>query len=176
MRAPWRFGWSAVSTMMGDAPGAKARLYEVVLDEASIGRGTPDQEHERAVAIYDLTSENTFAPPGAGDGPFSLRVAEQEGKLTFDINAQSGEALQSFALSMTPFRSLLKDYFLVCEDYYSAIRTASPRQIEEIDRARAALHNEGADLVMARFTDRVAIDAATARRLFTLISSLFWKA
>ena len=162
--------------MRGDEPGPTARLYEVVLDEASIGRGTPDQEHERAVAIYDLTSENAFAPPGADEGPFSLRVAQQEGKLMFDVAAQSGETLLSFAISMTPFRSLLKDYFMICEDYYAAIRTASPRQIEEIDRARAALHNEGADLVLARFANHVAIDAPTARRLFTLISSLFWKA
>jgi uncharacterized protein (UPF0262 family) len=155
---------------------SKARLYEVVLDEASIERGTPDQEHERAVAIYDLTSENSFAPPGRDDGPYSLRVAHQETKLTFDIHAHSGEPVLSFSISMTPFRPLLKDYFMVCENYYAAIRTASPTQIEAIDRERAALHNEGASLVVARFAERVTIDATTGRRLFTLISSLYWKA
>jgi len=162
--------------MASDPPGATARLYEVVLDGASIGRGTPDQEHERAVAIYDLTSENSFAPPGRDDGPFSLRVALQETKLTFDISARSGAPVLSLAMSMTPFRPLLKDYFMVCDNYYAAIRTASPRQIEAIDRERAALHNEGAALVAARLADRIEIDAGTARRLFTLISSLFWKA
>ena len=162
--------------MTGDSPSPTARLYEVVLDSASIGRGTPDQEHERSVAIYDLTSENSFAPPGRDDGPFSLRVAHQESKLTFDIHTQSDAPVLTFAVSMTPFRSLLKDYFLVCENYYAAIRTASPRQIEAIDRERAALHNEGAALVAERFAERIAIDAGTARRLFTLISSLHWKA
>ncbi len=155
---------------------SKARLYEVVLDETSIGPGTPDQEHERAVAIYDLISENSFAPPGRDDGPFSLRVAHQEAKLTFEIHSRAGEPVLNFSISMTPFRSLLKDYFLVCENYYAAIRTASPTQIEAIDRERAALHNEGAALVVARFVERVTIDAATGRRLFTLISSLYWKA
>ena len=76
---------------------------------------------------------------------------------------------------MTPFRPLLKDYFLVCETYYDAIRTASPRQIEAIDRERTALHNEGADLMAARLADKVEIDRPTARRLFTLISALHWK-
>ena len=162
--------------MTSEPEQSKSHLYEVVLDAASIGRGTPDQEHERAVAIYDLTSENSFAPPGRDDGPFSLRVAHQESKLTFDIASQAGEPVLNFSISMTPFRSLLKDYFLVCENYYAAIRTASPTQIEAIDRERAALHNEGASLVVTRFAERVAIDAATGRRLFTLISSLYWKA
>jgi uncharacterized protein (UPF0262 family) len=161
---------------MSATPAANARLYEVVLDGASIGRGSADQEHERAVAIYDLTSENVFAPPGRDDGPFSLRLAHQDAKLTFDVHTQDGVVVISFSVSMTPFRPLLKDYFMVCDSYYAAIRTASPRQIEAIDRERAALHNEGAALVEARFAVHVAIDAGTARRLFTLISSLYWKA
>jgi uncharacterized protein (UPF0262 family) len=162
--------------MTGAEPESRARLYEVVLDAASIGRGASDQEHERAVAIYDLTSENSFAPPGREDGPFRLRVALQETKLTFDVHSQSGDPVVTFGISLTPFRPLLKDYFMVCESYYAAIRTSSPTQIEAIDRERAALHNEGASLVATRFAERVAIDSSTARRLFTLISSLFWKA
>jgi uncharacterized protein (UPF0262 family) len=162
--------------MSGEDIQGAARLYEVVLDPASIGRGTPDQEHERAVAIYDLTSENCFAPPGRDDGQFNLRVALQETKLTFDVHSRSGEPVAVFAISLTPFRPLLKDYFMVCENYYAAIRSASPTQIEAIDRERASLHDEGATLVATRFADRVAIDAGTARRLFTLIASLFWKA
>jgi uncharacterized protein (UPF0262 family) len=162
--------------MTGRDHGPRSRLFEVVLDGTSIGRGTPDQEHERAVAIYDLTSENSFAPPGRDDGPFSLRVAQQEAKLTFEVQTRSGEPVVNFSISMTPFRPLLRDYFLVCENYYAAIRTASPTQIEAIDRERAALHNEAAGLVAARFAERIEIDQGTARRLFTLISSLYWKA
>ena len=78
-------------------------------------------------------------------------------------------------ISMTPFRPLLKDYFLVCETYYDAIRTASPREIEAIDRERTALHNEGAELLAARLAEKVDVDKGTARRLFTLISALHWK-
>ena len=84
-------------------------------------------------------------------------------------------AIVEFAVSMTPFRPLLKDYFMVCETYYSAIRTASPRQIEAIDRERTALHNEGARCIAARLADKVEIDEGTARRLFTVVSALHWK-
>jgi uncharacterized protein (UPF0262 family) len=158
-----------------DEAARRRRLCEVLL-EGSIDRGSPDQEHERAIAIYDLVEENSFAVPGRDDGPYGLRIGLHDSRLAFDIRTMSGEAILSFGLSLTPFRSILKDYFLICESYYAAIRTASPAQIEAIDRSRGALHNEGASLVAQRLADKVDVDNATARRLFTLISALHWKA
>jgi uncharacterized protein (UPF0262 family) len=151
-----------------------ARLYEVLLDEATLPRLATDQDHERAVAIFDLVEENSFAVAGF-TGPYSLTLAQHEAKLDFEVRLQDGERAAAFSVSMTPFRHLLKDYFLVCETYYGAIRTASPREIEAIDRERTALHNEGAELLAARLADTVEIDKGTARRLFTLVSALHWK-
>jgi uncharacterized protein (UPF0262 family) len=153
----------------------KSRLYEVLLDEATLPRLATDQDHERAVAIFDLVEENAFAVTGRDDGPYSLTVAQAEAKLSFAVRTEAGELVAEFSVSMTPFRPLLKDYFLVCETYYNAIRTASPREIEAIDRERTALHNEGAELLATRFADKVEIDKGTARRLFTLVSALHWK-
>ncbi len=127
------------------------------------------------MAIFDLVEENCFAVRERDDGPYSLTVAQLDAKLNFTVRTEAGEAAAEFSVSMTPFRPLLKDYFMVCETYYSAIRTASPRQIEAIDRERTALHNEGAELLAARLADKVEIDKGTARRLFTLISALHWK-
>ena len=151
------------------------RLYEVILDEATLPRVSSDADHERAVAIFDLIEENYFCALGREDGPFSLTIAQQEAKLVFVVRTQGGETVADFIVSMTPFRPLLKDYFMVCETYYDAIRTASPREIEAIDRERSALHNEGADLMAARLVDKVEVDKQTARRPFTLISALHWK-
>ena len=162
--------------MTAEGTTQRQRLSAVLLDDSSIDRGSPDQEHERAIAIYDLVEENSFAVPGRDDGPYTLRVGSQDSRLAFEVKTASGEVALSFGLSLTPLRSVLKDYFLVCESYYAAIRTASPAQIEAIDRSRAALHNEGAALVAQRLADKVEIDAATARRLFTLIGALHWKA
>ncbi|MGO8799091.1 MAG: UPF0262 family protein [Roseiarcus sp.] len=162
---------------MSAEEGAKRRrLFEVVLDGGSIRRGNADQEHERAIAIYDLVEENSFGLPGRDDGPYSLRIALQDSRLAFEVRTSKGETALSFGFSLTPFRSILKDYFMVCESYYAAIRTASPARIEAIDRGRGALHNEGAELVAQRLADKVEIDSATARRLFTLICALHWKA
>ena len=161
--------------MNGKPTESRDRLSEVVLDEETIPRGVIDVDHERAVAIFDLVEENSFGVPGRDDGPYVLKISQEESKLTFDILTSDGEEAVSIVVSMTPLRPLLKDYFMVCETYYSAIRTASPRQIEAIDRERTALHNEGADLMAQRLAERLTIDQGTARRLFTLVSTLRWK-
>ena len=57
-----------------EAAGDPHRLVAVTLDEDSIGRSSPDIEHERAVAIYDLIEENTFAPVGHDGGPYALHL------------------------------------------------------------------------------------------------------
>jgi uncharacterized protein (UPF0262 family) len=173
MRAPSPSG-SPTSKEAPDVSKRK-RLYEVRLDEATLPRVSPDADHERAVAIFDLVEENQFAVVGRDDGPYSLVIAQQEGKLSFTARTDAGETVAEFVISMTPFRPLLKDYFLVCDTYYAAIRTASPREIEQIDRERSKLHNEGAELMASRMSDKVEIDAVTARRLFTLVSALHWK-
>jgi uncharacterized protein (UPF0262 family) len=154
----------------------RRRLVEVTIDEASIGRGSPDQEHERAVAIYDLVEDNRFALPDRDDGPYRLRVALQEGRLTLDVSPASDETGVMHVLSLAPFRTFLKDYFLICESYYAAVRSATPTQIEAIDNDRRALHDEAAALVADRLAGKIDVDGETARRLFTLIAALHWKA
>ena len=151
------------------------RLSDVFLDEDTIPRGVIEDDHERAVAIFDLVEENSFAVPGRDDGPYTMTISQEESKFTFDVRTSDGEQAVSIVVSMTPFRSLLRDYFLVCETYYSAIRTASPRQIEAIDRERTKMHNDGAELLAQRLSEKVVIDQGTARRLFTLVSTLRWK-
>jgi uncharacterized protein (UPF0262 family) len=159
----------------GGAKNASRRLVAVTLDEASIGRSNPDVEHERAVAIYDLLEENEFAPAADERGPYALHLGIAESRLVFDIRRAGGAPVVTHLLSLTPFRRIVKDYFLICESYYQAIRTATPSQIEAIDMGRRGLHNEGSQLLMERLEDKVRVDFDTARRLFTLICVLHWK-
>jgi uncharacterized protein (UPF0262 family) len=156
-------------------PQKRNRLISIVLDEASIGRGSSDQEHERQVAIYDLLEENQFGLPGRDDGPYGLKIALHDAKLAIEICSEAGNSLAVHILSLTPFRGLLKDYFLICESYYEAIRTATAAQIEAIDMGRRGLHNEGAQFLQDRLKGKVECDSDTARRIFTLITALHWK-
>jgi uncharacterized protein (UPF0262 family) len=153
----------------------RRRLVTVVLDEASIGRANPDVEHERAIAIYDLIEENSFEPVGDDGGPYVLKIALVESRLVFDVTREDGSPVITHMLSLTPFRRVVKDYFLVCESYYAAIKTESPARIEAIDMGRRGLHNDGSKLLIERLKDKITVDFDTARRLFTLICALHWK-
>jgi uncharacterized protein (UPF0262 family) len=161
---------------MSREPKGKAQhLVEVTLDEKSIGRSNSDVEHERAVAIYDLIEENSFAPEGHKGGPYTLQLSITENRLMFDIKTAKGEAVMAHLLSMTPFRRIVKDYFMICDSYYQAIRTATPERIEALDMGRRGIHDEGSKLLMERLERKITMDFDTARRLFTLICVLHWR-
>jgi uncharacterized protein (UPF0262 family) len=160
---------------MAEDFGPHCRLITVHLDERSIGRGTPDQEHERRVAAYDLIEENVFAPVGHDAGPYGLHISLQDGRLVLDIRNAESEPVVAHVLSLTPLRRVVRDYFAICDSYYAAIRMATPSQIETIDMARRGLHNEASELLRERLAGKIALDLATARRLFTLITALYWK-
>ena len=151
------------------------RLAAVTLDEETIGRANEDVEHEREVAIYDLLEQNTFAPAGHSGGPYALHLSINGNRLVFDIKRTDGTPVVAHLLSLTPLRRIVKDYYLICDSYYQAIRTATPDKIEAIDMGRRAVHNDGSQILMERLKGKVAIDIDTARRLFTLLCVLHWK-
>ena len=157
--------------MTGQSPSTQ-RIMNVTLDENSIERRNADIEHERAVAIYDLLENNFFAPAGIGDGPYSLHIGIEEDRLIFDIRDAAETPLDKVALALRLFRQIVKDYFLLCESYYSAIKTASPSRIEALDMNRRGLHDEGSELLRERLKGKIDVDFDTARRLFTLICVL----
>jgi uncharacterized protein (UPF0262 family) len=150
------------------------RLCDVVLDD-SIGRSTPDVEHERAVAIFDLVEENSFTPLGHDGGPYKLRLSLVNARLVLTITTEGDDDVATHILSLTPFRRIIKDYFLVCESYYEAIKTATPSRIEAIDMGRRGIHNEGSQTLLDRLDGKIGVDFDTARRLFTLVCVLYWR-
>ncbi|MGX1309696.1 uncharacterized protein (UPF0262 family) [Amorphus suaedae] len=157
------------------ADGSRQRLVAIDFDESSIARSTPDIEHERAVAIYDLIEENHFAPVGHEGGPYRLALAIVENRLVFAVAQEDGADVMTHVLSLTPFRKIVKDYFLMCNSYFEAIKTASPSQIEAIDMGRRGVHNEGSQILLDRLDGKIEIDFSTARRLFTLLCALRWR-
>ena len=159
---------------MSETERGANRLAAVSLDEGSIARGNPDQEHERAIALFDILEDNAFAIPGRA-GPYALTLGLVENKLAFAISTQAGEPVMTHLLSLTPFRRVIRDYEMICESYFNAIRTASPTQIEAIDMGRRGLHDEASETLRQRLEGKVDLDHQTARRLFTLIFALHWR-
>jgi len=160
---------------MSSGGAGKDRLVDVVLDE-SIGRSTPDVEHERAVAIFDLIEENSFKPVGdEPGGPYRLNLSLVESRLVMAVSRENGDPVVTHILSLTPLRRVVKDYFMICESYFEAIKASSPSQIEAIDMGRRGLHNEGSQTLMDRLSGKIEVDFDTARRLFTLVCVLHWR-
>ena len=153
-------------------PDPDARLVHIELDERTVGRRSPEVEHERAIAIYDLLEDNYFEPVGCGAGPYRLHLGIQESRLIFDIRDAGDQPLGKVPLPLMPFRRIIKEYFTVCETYYNAIKSAPPSRIEAIDMGRRGLHNDGSLLLRERLEGKIELDHNTARRLFTLLCVL----
>jgi uncharacterized protein (UPF0262 family) len=154
----------------------RRRLVRVTLDEATLVARGPDAEHERAVAIFDLLQDNAFSVVGHDGGPYALSLGVADNRLALEISDEAGSPVRKLALPFALFRSLVRDYFTICEAYYEAIKTASRARIETLDEGRRSLHDEGAELLRERLAGVVDVDANTSRRLFTLICALHLKA
>jgi uncharacterized protein (UPF0262 family) len=154
------------------AANSTARIGSIVIDEKSLAPAGPDAEHERKIAIFDLIEQNTFRVIGHEGGPYDVGLSLEDNRLVFDVTEAAGAPVRRFILSMTAMRRIIKDYFMVCDSYYDAIRSSTPAQIEAIDMGRRGLHNEGSQLLTERLGDKVEVDFDTARRLFTLVCAL----
>ncbi len=152
------------------------RICAIDIDDKGLAAPTPEVDQERRVAIYDLLEENSFSIPRAAEfpGPYRLALAIREGRLVMGIGDQAGQKVAEFHLSMGPFRQIVKDYFMICESYFEAVKRLPPSQIEAIDMARRGIHNEGAQVLQDRLAGKAVVDSATARRLFTLICVMHW--
>ena len=165
----------AMSEAATPADTDKSRLVAITLDDKSIATTNPNIEHEREVAIFDILESNKFELEGRDDGPYALNLSIVEDRLVFAVAQEAGGESFTVVLSLTPLRRVMKDYFIVCESYYEAIRIAPPSRIQSIDMGRRGLHNEGSQVLTERLKGKITVDSDTARRLFTLICALHWK-
>jgi uncharacterized protein (UPF0262 family) len=160
---------------MREAASTRSRLVSITLDEQSIAPSSSNIDHERKVAIYDILDANHFELDGHDDGPYALNLSIAEDRLILTVGQEQGDTVSTFVLSLSPLRRIMKDYFIVCDSYYKAIRTAPPSRIQAIDMGRRALHDDGSKLLVERLKGKITVDHDTARRLFTLICALHWK-
>jgi uncharacterized protein (UPF0262 family) len=145
-------------------------LARIDIDEQSLASSSDQIEHERKVAIFDLVEKNHFLPDGVEDQAFNLRLAYEDSRLILEVTGK--DYAHKFMLSMAPFKTIMRDYAMICESYYEALKNATPTQIESIDMGRRGIHNDGADLLEERLKGKISLDRETARRLFTLIYAL----
>lgn len=159
----------------GENGGQRDKIAAITLDQKSLGRANANVEHEREVAIFDILDGNSFRVEGFDQGPYKLNLSVADDRLQFAIFQENDEAVAQHQVPLTPLKRIIKDYFLVCESYYDAVRTAPPARIQAIDINRRTLHDEGSQILVEKLSGKISIDADTARRLFTLVCALHWK-
>ena len=155
------------------------RIIDVQLDDRTILWRSADVEQERRIAIFDLIEGNHFAPQRHATeygGPFRIALSVEEGRLAIAVKREDDTPLETLVLALGRFRRPIRDYFAICDSYYQAIRASTPQQIETVDMARRAVHNEAAELLQERLAGKIEVDFDTARRLFTLICVLHIRA
>ena len=155
------------------------RIIDITLDERTILWRNADVEQERRIAIFDLLEDNYFAPQRVHDdgyvGPYRVLLRVEDGRLVIEVKREDGEPLEAIILGLGRFRRPIREYFAICDSYYQAISNASPQQIETVDMARRAIHNDAAEMLIERLEGKIKVDFDTARRLFTLICVLHIK-
>ncbi len=155
---------------------AAQSIRSVTLDDASIIRRSAEVEHERRVALVDITHTNDvelLQAPGL-TLPYDLFISVRENRLTLRFTDGAG-ATHDVTLPLASYRGIIKDYFLMCEQYYDAIKHSASDRLQTLDMARRGVHNEGSEMLQQQLADKVRMDFATARRLFTLICVLHIK-
>ena len=150
----------------------KSRIVSIEIDEKSLAPAGPDADHERKVAIFDIIEGNTFRIVGHEGGPYAIVLSLADNRLVFDVAEENGSPVRRMMLSLTTLRRVIKDYFMICDSYYDAIRNSTPSQIEAIDMGRRGLHNEGSQILTEKLANKVEVDFDTSRRLFTLVCAL----
>ena len=158
-----------------DAPKSRDRLAAITLDPKSLGRTSANVEHEREVAIFDILDGNSFALDGLDAGPYKLHLSVLDDRLQLAVADDADMAIATHQVPLTPLKRIMKDYFLVCESYYDAVRSAPPARIQAIDVSRRALHGDGSLVLTDKLNGKITMDTDTARRLFTLVCALHWK-
>lgn len=155
---------------------ADPRIIDIELDQKTIIWRNADVEQERRIAIFDLLEDNHFAPMRQREdpyaGPYKVRLGSEDGRLVIAISRQDGSPLEHVILGLGRFRRPIREYFAICDSYFRAISNAAPQQIETVDMARRAIHNDAAELLRERLDGKIELDFDTARRLFTLICVL----
>ncbi len=151
------------------------RITSITLDDASILKRSAEIEHERSAALSDILHENQFAPVELNAGPYDLFISVRENRLRLEITSERLESPHEVMLPLAPLRSTIKDYFLICESYFEAVKTGNTYRVEAVDIGRRGIHNEGSELLKSMLSEKIALDFDTARRLFTLICVLHIK-
>lgn len=152
------------------------KIVHISLDPQTLVMRNAEIAHEKDRAVKDILEQNSFSLKKNPSGPYAVHFIGSGSQLILEVhNHEQEKMLQEVGMFLSPFRSVIRDYHLICDSYFKAIESANPSKVEAIDMGRRGVHNEGSEVLIEQLGSEIECDFETARRLFTLISVLHMK-
>ena len=130
--------------------------------------------YERQAAIHDLINENSFSI-NEDDiiGPYVIEIEISDNVLIVNITNDNQLYSKNHRVPINSLKKIVKIYHSACNLYFNSIKKGSIDKIEEIEKNRRNIHNEGADKLIKITESNFTMDHNTSRRMFTLLYSLY---
>ena len=125
-------------------------------------------------AVNDLLLHNYFSLVTGAAGPYEVTIGLAENRMILNVRPGMKDKIKQLKIGvpLRSFRSIIRDYFIVCESYQEMLKTGILNKVEAIDMGRRGVHNEGAEILLHLLENKINMDFETARRLFTIITVL----
>ena len=130
--------------------------------------------YERQAAIHDLINENSFSinEDDIG-GPYVIEIEISDNVLIVKITNDNQSYSKDHRIPINSLKKTVKIYHSACNLYFDSIKKGSIDKIEEIEKNRRNIHNEGANKLLKITESNFTMDHNTSRRMFTLLYSLY---
>ena len=130
--------------------------------------------YERQAAIHDLINENSFSINEDDiDGPYVIEIEISDNVLIVKIANDNQSYSKDHRIPINSLKKTVKIYHSACNLYFDSIKKGSIDKIEEIEKNRRNIHNEGANKLINITESNFTMDHNTSRRMFTLLYSLY---
>ena len=130
--------------------------------------------YERQAAIHDLINENSFSINEDDIGvPYVIEIEISDNVLIVKITNDNQSYSKDHRIPINSLKRTVKIYHSACNLYFDSIKKGSIDKIEEIEKNRRNIHNEGANKLLKITESNFTMDHNTSRRMFTLLYSLY---
>jgi uncharacterized protein (UPF0262 family) len=147
---------------------------ELRIDEATWERGTDTRRHEWRLCLNEIIEEGQFDWAAAPASPRRGLVRLGATQVHFEVIDRDGGIVVAQSIPLVELTPLMDEYMQICRDMSKlglGQGVHSPR-LEALDIAKRITHDEAGQLIATRLPT-LRPDHATARRLFTLLVTLF---
>jgi uncharacterized protein (UPF0262 family) len=152
---------------------AVATLSELRVDEDTWGAGSSARRHEWRLAIAELVQEGRFDLLDGSAGAHAALLTLRAGRAALEVLSTDGEPLTLHELPIVALRPLMEEYMQICAEMGKLGVGANSPRLEALDIAKRLTHDEAGELVRAAMK-AMRPDLGTARRLFTLLVTLYF--